>query len=92
MQIIIILGFSLETHKRVSREVVLWDPVARVEITSELTKQLLLPRKLPQEWLPAGARTGRSGPVRSWIDRSLVDQERDDAPEVLPGEAEGAAS
>lgn len=81
MHIIIVLRYDLTTGKRVGRTAVLWDPVAGEEVTSELTKQLLLPRTLPQEWLPTSARMHAAGPVRSWIDRSLFEEDESGGPE-----------
>lgn len=85
MHIVIILRYNLETGKRVAKSVHLWDAVAGEEITSELTKQLLLPTKLPQEWLPASARMHAAAPVRSWIDRTIFSSDESDGPEGLPG-------
>lgn len=81
MHIIIVLRYSLETGKRVGKTCVLWDPVKGEEVTSELAQQMLLPRLLPQEWLPASARKHAAGPVRSWIDRSLFEEDASGGPE-----------
>lgn len=85
MHIVIILRYNLETGKRVGKSVHLWDPREDREVTSELTKQLLLPTKLPQEWLPTSARTHATAPVRSWIDRSLFEEDASDGPGGLQG-------
>lgn len=79
MHVQIGLVYNLETGKRTARFVSLFDPATGTTIDSELPKRLLLPTRLPQEWLPAELRTGASGPVRSYLDRSLFD--RDDSAE-----------
>jgi hypothetical protein len=80
MHICVCLVYNLETGKRTSRFVEVFDPRTDTAIESELPKQLLLPTRLPQEWLPAALRTGMSGPVRRWTDRSLFEQDATDAP------------
>lgn len=84
MHITIGMVFNLDTGKRTSRFVEVFDIATGEPIDGPLSKQLLLPRMLPQEWLPVSLRTGRSGPVRSWIDRSLFEEDSDDGPEGLP--------
>lgn len=82
MHVYIGMTFNLKTMKRTSRAVEVYDPRDGAAIDSELPKRLLLPTKLPQEWLPAELRSGASLPVRSWTDRSLfVLDEADDAPQ-----------
>lgn len=84
MHLFIGLIYNLDTSKRVSRQAEVFDPQTGMAIDSPLTGRLLLPRLLPQEWLPAELRTGRSGPLRSWTDRSLfVQDEERVAPEGL---------
>jgi hypothetical protein len=85
MHVQIGMTFNLDTGKRTSRLVVVYDAATDQVVDSPLAKQLLLPRQLPQEWLPAALRTGASGPVRSWTDRSLFDPDSDDGPEGLRG-------
>lgn len=85
MHIVVSVVYNLRTFKRVSRYVEVFDPTTGLTIDSELPKQLLLPRLLPQEWLPASLRTGRSGPVQRWTDRSLFEPDEPDAPEGLQG-------
>jgi hypothetical protein len=85
MHVTIAMVFNLDTGKRTSRFVEVFDPLTGQTIDGPLAKQLLLPRQLPQEWLPASLRTGRSGPVRSWVDRSLFVPDSDDGPEGLLG-------
>lgn len=82
MHVIITLEFNLDTHKRTYRDVVIVDKVAQQVTDSPLSKRLLLPTRLPQEWLPAELRTGASSPVTQWTDRSFVFQ---DGPEGLSG-------
>jgi len=84
MNLVVSMVFSLETGKRKSRFAEVFDPLTWAAIDSELPRRLLLPTKLPQEWLPAELRTGASGPVRRWVDRSLFEADDDDAPEGLP--------
>lgn len=71
MYLTVCLIYNLNTGKRKARFVEVTDEYGGAAIDSELPKQLLLPRVLPQEWLPAGLRTGRSGPVQRWTDVSL---------------------
>jgi len=85
MHICICLIYNLDTGKRTSRFVEVFDPRDDTPIESELPKQLLLPTRLPQEWLPVALRTGMSGPVRRWTDRSLFVQDYDDVPENPAG-------
>ena len=67
MHVVIQLCFNLATGKRTHRDVVVLDDNHDEVTDSELPTQLLLPRRLPQEWLPAAMRTGKSGPVRRWV-------------------------
>jgi hypothetical protein len=83
MQLAIVLAFNLETGKRTRRQAFCFDPMTKEIIGSELPRQLLLPTRLPQEWLPAALRTGMSGPVASWIDRSLFDVEESGDPDQV---------
>lgn len=83
MHVTIGLVYNLDNLKRTSRFVEVFDLATGTPIDSELPKQLLLPRSLPQEWLPASLRTGMSGPVRRWTDRSLFVVDDDDLPEGL---------
>jgi hypothetical protein len=85
------LIYNLETGKRVERFAEVWGTPQGGVIDSVLPKQLLLPTRLPQEWLPAGARTGASSPVRSWIDRSLFEGAGSDDPEGLSGVPDAAS-
>lgn len=78
MHICIAFTYNLETGKRTSRFVEVFDPRTNQAIESDLPKRLLLPTRLPQEWLPVELRTGASGPVRSWIDRSLFEADESD--------------
>lgn len=66
------LVYDLNTGKRKGRFVEVTEVWDGLPIESELPTQLLLPRVLPQEWLPAGLRTGRSGPVARWTDASMI--------------------
>jgi len=84
MYLAVILVYSLTSHKRKQRLAQVWETLEGPIIESELPGKLLLPTRIPQEWLPAELRTGASGPVRSWIDRSFSALENDDAPEGLP--------
>lgn len=83
MYLTVCLIYNLETGKRTSRFAEIWETSSGNPIESELPGKLLLPTRIPQEWLPAGLRTAVSAPVRSWIDRSLFDQAQNDAPEGL---------
>jgi hypothetical protein len=58
-EIVIVMSFRPD-GRRVNREV--WVVVDGVELSEAdgLPKPLLLPTKLPQEWLPRGAAIGRS--------------------------------
>lgn len=85
MHIVMSLVYNLETGKRVSRFCEVFDPQTGLTVESPLPKQILLPRLLPQEWLPAALRTGRSGPVVRWLDRSLFEEDESAGPEGLPG-------
>jgi hypothetical protein len=85
MHVHIGLVFNLETLRRTSRFVEVFDPLTGSAIDGPLAGQLLLPRLLPQEWLPVSLRTGRSGPVRSWTDRSLYVPDESDGPGGLQG-------
>lgn len=78
MHINISLIYNLDTGKRTARFVEVFDITTNQAVDSPLPKQLLLPTRLPQEWLPAALRTGASGPVRTWVDRSLFVQDDDD--------------
>lgn len=85
MHIVVSLVYNLETSKRVSRYCEVFDPQTGLTVASQLPKQILLPRLLPQEWLPASLRTGRSGPVVRWIDRSLFEEDEPGDPGGLSG-------
>lgn len=85
MYLALMLVYNLDTGKRKHRGVAIWETPTGGAIESELTKRLLLPTRLPQEWLPVELRTGASGPVRSWIDQPLDGLVIDDVPEGLPG-------
>jgi len=80
MRLCIYLIYDLRTNKRRGRLVEVYDDQENLISDSELPKQLLLPRVLPQEWLPSGMRSGLSSPVRSWTDRKLF---ADGSPEGL---------
>lgn len=84
MHIVIIMRFNLESGKRVSKQAFCWDAQTGEEVTSELPQQLLLPRQLPQEWLPVSARTHAAGPLRSWIDLTLSSEDESGGPEGFP--------
>ena len=85
MYLTICLIYNLESGKRYDRFAEVWDGPRGNPIASDLPKRLLLPTRLPQEWLPAELRTGVSSPVRSWIDRSIFDQDANGDPEGLHG-------
>ena len=84
MHLMIALCYNLETMKRTSRFVEVFDPRTDQAIESELPKRLLLPTKLPQEWLPAELRNGAAQPVKRWIDRSLFSQDSEEDIETAP--------
>jgi len=86
MQLLIVIRYNLESYKRTYRYVEVLTDLGEIVNESSLPKQLLLPRQLPQEWLPAELRTGRSGPV-VLSHGQLLDART--APEVLPGPVNG---
>lgn len=83
MYVIIQLVYNLDTGKRTHRDVVIVNQLGDAPTDSPLTKQLLLPTRIPQEWLPVGLRTGVSGPVARYFDHSFVFP---DGPEGLSGD------
>lgn len=74
MHITIAMTYNLETGKRTSRFVEVFDARDGTVIDSDLPKRLLIPTRLPQEWLPVGLRTGGSGPVSRYFDPEIVFQ------------------
>lgn len=74
MHVIIQLIYNLETLKRTHRYVAVVDSMGSPISESTLPRQLLLPTRLPQEWLPVGLRTGGSGPVSRYFDPEIVFQ------------------
>lgn len=82
MQVIIVLRFNLETGKRTHREVVYVDDSGQEVSVGQPATQLLLPTRLPREWVPGSTRVAGGSVLGRLLDGAMAPAA---APEGLPG-------